>query len=135
MKKFNQKGLSHHLLLPVLAVFLVGAIGFYMMNKSNAYSYVSGVTPYSCTQDPTPTLRANSRGNCVKALQYLLNQWISYKKVPIAKLVVDGSFGPKTLDAVYRFQRMYGLGVDGIVGPKTWSKLTKDCGVVRSCTK
>lgn len=36
---------------------------------------------------------------------------------------VDGKFGPGTHDAVSRFQKSSGIGVDGIVGPKTWSAL------------
>lgn len=36
---------------------------------------------------------------------------------------VDGIFGPKTEDAVKRFQRAYGLTQDGIVGKNTWSYL------------
>ena len=37
---------------------------------------------------------------------------------------VDGVFGAKTQAAVLEFQRRNGLTVDGIVGPKTWNKLT-----------
>lgn len=36
---------------------------------------------------------------------------------------VDGFFGPKTQVAVNKAQKYYGLEVDGICGPKTWSKL------------
>ena len=36
---------------------------------------------------------------------------------------VDGDFGVKTKAAVMAFQKAKGLVQDGIVGPKTWSKL------------
>lgn len=136
MKKLNTKGFSHHFVLPILAIFIVAGIGTYMVTKSSAYSYISGWTPYTCTQDPTPTLRYGSRGNCVKALQYLLNKWIAYKRVPIRPLTIDGQFGSRTKDAVIRFQRMYGLTADGIVGKMTWSKMTSTggCNILWSCT-
>jgi murein L,D-transpeptidase YcbB/YkuD len=35
----------------------------------------------------------------------------------------DGDFGPKTKDGVIWYQRMRGLGADGIVGPITWSNM------------
>ncbi|WP_144523778.1 peptidoglycan-binding domain-containing protein, partial [Bacillus pumilus] len=38
---------------------------------------------------------------------------------------VDGYYGPKTADAVKRFQLMHGLAADGIYGPKTKSALEK----------
>ena len=37
---------------------------------------------------------------------------------------VDGIFGPNTKQAVMNFQRIHGLGVDGIVGCRTWTALT-----------
>lgn len=58
-----------------------------------------------------PTLRLGSKGAAVKALQ---------GKLGIRK---DGIFGPKTRQAVIRYQRGHGLAADGIVGSKTRSKL------------
>jgi peptidoglycan hydrolase-like protein with peptidoglycan-binding domain len=36
---------------------------------------------------------------------------------------VDGVFGYNTLHAVYAFQKVQGIGVDGVVGPTTWNRL------------
>lgn len=38
-------------------------------------------------------------------------------------LRVDGDYGWRTEVAVKSFQRQYGLRVDAIIGPETWSKL------------
>jgi peptidoglycan hydrolase-like protein with peptidoglycan-binding domain len=39
------------------------------------------------------------------------------------EIVIDGSFGPVTADAVRAFQTLLGLPADGIVGPQTWNHL------------
>jgi hypothetical protein len=59
-----------------------------------------------------PTIRQGARGVQVQALQRNLGG-----------LVVDGIFGPKTTEAVKKFQRANGLRVDGIVGRQTWGAL------------
>lgn len=66
-----------------------------------------------------PQLRkgTSTRGS-VRKLQAMLNVHLGG-----ADLRVDGGFGPKTDAAVRRFQQARGLGVDGIVGPKTWGAL------------
>lgn len=43
----------------------------------------------------------------------------------VGKCGVDRSFGPDTLAAVKKFQKDYGLKVDGIVGVETYKALTK----------
>lgn len=56
-------------------------------------------------------LKRGSRGEDVKKLQRALS------------CQPDGIFGPVTEEAVRAFQKDHGLGVDGLVGEKTWSKL------------
>lgn len=64
-------------------------------------------------------LELGDKGEAVKSLQSLLNQRLT----PSPNLTVDGHFGGKTDAAVKQFQAKFGLGIDGVVGPKTWGKL------------
>ena len=61
-------------------------------------------------------LTQGSRGENVSIMQSLLVEhgYLEWSDI-------DGSFGPKTLQAVYEFQEDSGLEVDGSVGPKTWA--------------
>lgn len=62
-------------------------------------------------------LKQGSKGEAVKELQKNLNTIMK------SGLVVDGSFGPKTVSAVESFQKKYGLTVDGVFGPKSAAKM------------
>lgn len=62
-------------------------------------------------------IKKGSKGNTVRSAQTLLRYRHGYK------IEVDGDFGPATDAAVRAFQRAKGIGVDGIVGAKTWAKL------------
>ena len=70
----------------------------------------SGPT-WTAVSGKTPTVRQGNKGEPVKRIQ---------KAVGVK---VDGYFGAATKAAVMDFQRKYGLGVDGIVGKATWSKI------------
>jgi hypothetical protein len=74
-----------------------------------------GLTAYA-------TLRSGASGNAVKTLQNNLNT-IGKSHAGIPALTVDGRFGPKTKAAVIAFQKLFSLAQDGVVGPKTWSKI------------
>jgi peptidoglycan hydrolase-like protein with peptidoglycan-binding domain len=70
---------------------------------------------------PTTQLSSGSNNACVRFAQQQLNQW-----EPNANLAVDGVFGSQTLAATKAFQRRFSPiagPVDGIIGPKTWSRL------------
>lgn len=73
----------------------------------------------------TAKLRKGSRGNRVKDLQRALNL-VVYRKVNggfqarLCPLIAeDGVFGNATYNRLYRFQADYGLGADGVVGPRS----------------
>lgn len=64
-----------------------------------------------------PTLRKGDRSEAVKSLQQILTKTGAYDGQ------INGVFDAETLKAVKQFQRSSGLGVDGIVGKKTWTAL------------
>jgi peptidoglycan hydrolase-like protein with peptidoglycan-binding domain len=64
------------------------------------------------------TIRQGSTGEAVREAQYLLARSRYLEAGDI-----DGIFGARTDAAVRRFQRDQGLGVDGIVGFRTWDRL------------
>lgn len=76
-----------------------------------------GVSYKAPPSNTYPLLKNGSRGDKVKYLQYKL----------LSRLynpgTIDGIFGKNTTNAIRQFQKDNNLSVDGIVGPKTWSKL------------
>lgn len=73
---------------------------------------------------PGSPLRQGSSGEKVRQMQQQLNV-ISDAYPLIPKLAVDGVFGPATEEAVRTFQNIFGLTADGIVGFKTWYKISQ----------
>ena len=69
-------------------------------------------------------LKNGSKGEEVKTLQRILRMR-GWEDENGNALEIDGSFGAKTEYAVRAFQKGKGVGVDGIVGEKTWNKLLK----------
>lgn len=67
------------------------------------------------------TMRKGDTGPDVGTLQTILR--LPGSPSGDKNIVVDGSFGTQTENAVKAFQRLFGLGDDGIVGPKTQAKL------------
>ena len=69
---------------------------------------------------PTVALRVGSANDDVRTLQLRLNR-ISANYPSIPKIaVVDGIYGTDTEAAVRRFQEIFNLTADGIVGKSTW---------------
>ncbi len=74
---------------------------------------------------PGTPLRRGSTGPNVVVIQVELNR-IAQNYPAIPKLAaVDGIFGSRTEASVRRFQEIFGLAVDGIVGKATWYELVR----------
>lgn len=66
-----------------------------------------------------------TKGPAVKTVQQALASIYFYPDKGAKNNGVDGYYGPKTANAVSRFQMINGLAPDGIYGPKTKEKLSK----------
>ena len=74
---------------------------------------------------PGTPIRTGSRGPYVTVIQTELNR-ISRNYPAIPRIPeVDGIFGPRTEAAVRKFQEIFGLDVDGVVGKATWYALVR----------
>ena len=91
-------------------------LGDILVTKTQGHTVVVISSTNTDTNSDNGYLKRGSKGDRVKELQTKLNK-LGYN------LVVDGSFGPATDNAVKDFQKKYGLAVDGIVGPNTTKKL------------
>ena len=88
---------------------------------------VDGYTPSS----PTFPLSVGSSGDDVRILQLRLNR-ISDNYPSIPKVAaIDGIFAEDTDAAVKRFQEVFGLSPDGIVGGATWYTVTRIYNAVK----
>lgn len=74
----------------------------------------------ACATGGYPLVKSGSKGVYVAILQDALNI------VGFGTGAIDGIFGPKTKNAVIRYQKARGLSPDGIVGCNTWRKLTAE---------
>lgn len=72
---------------------------------------------------PQVTLREGDTGRDIELIQRKLNR-ISTNFPGIPKIYpVDGFFGTTTTDAVKKFQEVFDLEVDGLVGRATWNQI------------
>ena len=88
------------------------------------------IVPNAPTRSPSPSypgtpLRRGSQGPDVTVIQAALNR-IAQNYPAIPRLdSMDGIFGSRTEAAVQRFQEIFGLSPDGIVGPATWNAIVR----------
>ena len=80
---------------------------------------------------PSVTLSEGDTGSDVEILQRRLNR-ISANFPGIPKIYpADGFFGRSTTDAVKKFQEVFGLDADGLVGRATWTEIQEVYNAVK----
>ncbi|MCR9040966.1 N-acetylmuramoyl-L-alanine amidase [Bacillus sp. L381] len=93
---------------------LTGSASSPTNGKKSSYTLPSGI--YKVT---SPL----AKGTAVKQIQSALAALYYYPDKGAKNNGIDGYYGPKTANAVKRFQSMHGLTADGIYGPKTKAKI------------
>ena len=81
-----------------------------------------GFLPPSVALYPGYPLRVGSEGEEVRYIQEYLN-YISETFTDIPRVTPDGDFGSATENAVKRYQEIFGLTPNGIVGSVTWNSI------------
>lgn len=79
--KLNMKGVSHHFLLPIMAVLVIAGIGGYVMQRSSSANTYSG----SCVKR---TFSVGSKSECVRDIQKIYG------------ITADAVYGNQTKNAV-----------------------------------
>lgn len=82
--------------------------------------------PVTIPQFPGNVIRQGATGESVRLIQQAINQLVSCNPARLWRISEDGIFGPGTRDAVMAVQSLFGLSVDGAVGPITWERLMRE---------
>ena len=94
---------------------------------NNAYSGIVSETPQlegGVMLFPGESLKLGSQGEAVRQIQeYLAYISLSFPSIPT--VAVTGVFGNQTLAAVKAYEELFGLEVDGFIGPATWDSIVR----------
>lgn len=92
-------------------------------SKSTSKPNTTSKKTYNLPSGILKVTKPLTKGAAVKAVQEALAALFYYPDKGAKNNGIDGYYGPKTANAVKRFQLMHGLTADGIYGPKTKVKL------------
>ncbi|MGR3206134.1 peptidoglycan recognition protein family protein [Bacillus glycinifermentans] len=92
-------------------------------SKSTGTILNKGKTSYTLPSGIYKVQSPLMKGTAVREIQEALAALYFYPDKGAENNGIDGDYGPKTADAVKRFQLMNGLSADGIYGPKTKKKI------------
>jgi peptidoglycan hydrolase-like protein with peptidoglycan-binding domain len=72
---------------------------------------------------PGALIRLGSSGEDVRLIQQRINELVPKHPGRLWEIPACGIYSMQTRDAIFTFQRIFGLTIDGVVGPITWEKL------------
>lgn len=94
--------------------------------------YSEGISISEAERKYPQVLKKGDSGREVQVLQYYLSL-LGFFNSKLPEIGVDGFFGDETQNAVFAFQNLYGLSVDGIVGRETWNEIQNAYeGIIKS---
>lgn len=113
---------------PVLVSFLLNKVSEKPVKKLLAKDTIKSQASTSKKSYNLPSgilkvTKPLTKGPQVTAVQKALSSLYYYPDKGAKNNGIDGYYGPKTANAVKRFQLMNGLAADGIYGPKTKNKI------------
>ncbi|WP_411231537.1 peptidoglycan-binding domain-containing protein [Bacillus altitudinis] len=94
-------------------------------SKSTSKPKTTSKKSYNLPSGVLKVTKPLTKGAGVKAVQEALSALFFYPDKGAINNGIDGYYGPKTANAVSRFQMMHGLTTDGIYGPKTKKAIEK----------
>jgi len=74
---------------------------------------------------PGSPIRLGATGDAVLRIQRALNR-IATAVPSVPTVPEDGIYGEVTRNSIMAFQRIFGLSIDGVVGPITWDRLFRE---------
>lgn len=95
-------------------------------NTGNKQQKPKTTTPKGKYPLPNGIVKQGAKGDKVRQIQTALTAVYFYPDKGAKNNGIDGMYGPKTADAVRRFQSVYVGQVDGIYGPNTKKALEKE---------
>ena len=116
MANFDAEKIAQAIASAVQDVFPVSS------NENSHNPKCSGLPAY-----PGTLFKIGSQNDYVRQIQHCLNCVGTYTHIK-----EDGIFGTQTHAATIAFQKAFSLNSDGIVGPLTWAKLSKECSCIHS---
>jgi peptidoglycan hydrolase-like protein with peptidoglycan-binding domain len=79
---------------------------------------------------PGSIIRQGTSGESVRLIQQAINRLAPFYPGRLWIIAEDGNFEAMTRDAIFSFQSIFGLTIDGLVGPITWDRLMREAANV-----